>query len=333
MKAIVLESPSRIEESPLKLADIPIPDPEPVRVLVKVSACGICHTDLHQVEGELPMQRAPVVPGHQIVGTVTHLGNGVTRLKKGDRIGMAWLHDTCGKCPHCMEGRENLCSKARFTGYDVNGGYAEYTTVHEDFAYPIPEGFPDLSAAPLLCAGIIGYRALRLCAIKKGGILGLYGFGASAHVAIQVAKYWGCRIFVFSRGEGHRELGLKLGAEWAGTIDQDPPAKIQSSIIFAPAGPIVPRALEHLDKGGTLATAGIYMTPIPEIDYDTHLYHEKTLRSVANSTRRDGVELLKLAAEIPIETTVATYILEKAQQALLDLKQGKINGAAVLKVE
>jgi len=332
MKAIILEQPAAIEEKPLKIADLPVPDPEPGRVLLKVHACGICHTDLHQVEGELPMHRSPVVPGHQVVGTVNKTGEGVSKIKIGDRVGMAWLHDTCGKCSHCLDGRENLCSQARFTGYDVDGGYAEYTTVHEDFAYPIPQGFPDLSAAPLLCAGIIGYRSLRLSNIKKGGVLGLYGFGASAHVAIQVAKYWNCRIFVFSRGQGHRELGLKLGAEWAGTIDEDPPAKIQSSIIFAPAGSIVPRAMEHLDKGGTLATAGIYMTPIPEIEYNTQLYHEKVMRSVANSTRRDGMELLELAAKIPIKTEVLVYPLEKAQQALLDLKEGRINGAAVLRL-
>jgi propanol-preferring alcohol dehydrogenase len=332
MKAIVLERPLPIKEGPLRLAEIPIPIPGPARILVKVSACGICHTDLHQAEGDLPMHREPVVPGHQVVGMVARLGNGVTKFKEGDRVGMAWLHDACGKCPFCTEGRENLCAQARFTGYDVDGGYAEYTTVHEDFAYPIPEGFPDLSAAPLLCAGIIGYRALRLCALKKGGILGIYGFGASAHVAIQVAKYWNCRVFVFSRGKGHRELGLKLGAEWAGTIDQDPPAKIHSSIIFAPDGSMVPRAMEHLDRGGTLATAGIYMTPIPELKYDTQLYHEKALRSVANSTRRDGIELLHLAAQIPIQTKVITYPLEEAQQALRDLKEGRINGAAALTI-
>lgn len=332
MKAIILEQPAAIEEKPLKIANLPVPDPEPGRVLVKVHACGICHTDLHQVEGELPMHKSPIVPGHQIVGTVTKTGEGATKIRVGSRVGMAWLHDTCGKCSHCLDGRENLCSQARFTGYDADGGYAEYTTVHEDFAYPIPQGFPDLSAAPLLCAGIIGYRSLRLSNIKKGGTLGLYGFGASAHVAIQVARYWNCRIFVFSRGQGHRELGLKLGAEWAGTIDEDPPAKIQSSIIFAPAGSIVPRAMEHLDKGGTLATASIYMTPIPEIEYNTQLYHEKVMRSVANSTRKDGIELLELAAKIPIETEVSEYPLGEAQQALLDLKEGRINGAAVLRL-
>ncbi len=330
MRAVVLKKPLPIEENPLEITDLPIPEPGPGRVLIKVHACGICHTDLHQVEGELSMHKSPVVPGHQVVGTVTKIGEGVKKIKTGKRVGMAWLHDTCGGCSHCIEDQENLCSDARFTGYDVDGGYAEYTTVHEDFAYPIPENFPDLSAAPLLCAGIIGYRSLKLSNIKKGGTLGLYGFGASAHVAIQVARYWGCRIFVFSRGEKHRELGLKLGAEWAGTTDQNPPAKIQSSIIFAPAGSIVPKAMEHLDKGGTLATAGIYMTPIPEIEYNSQLYHEKVLRSVANSTRRDGIELLELAAKIPIKTEVSTYRLEEAQQALLDLKQGRITGAAVL---
>jgi len=333
MKAVILERPAPIEDKPLKITDLPVPDPEPGRVLIKVHACGICHTDLHQVEGELPLHKSPVIPGHQIVGTVMETGKNVENIKTGDRVGMAWLHDTCGKCSHCVNGQENLCSEARFTGYDVDGGYAEYTTVHEDFAYPVPDGFPDLAAAPLLCAGIIGYRSLKLSNIKKGGTLGLYGFGASAHVAIQVAKYWDCRIFVFSRGEKHRNLGLKLGAEWAGTIDQEPPAKIQSSIIFAPAGSMVPRAMAHLDKGGTLATAGIYMTPIPEIEYDSQLYHEKVLRSVANSTRNDGIELLDLAARIPIKTEVTSYPLEEAQKALLDLKEGRINGAAVLELQ
>jgi propanol-preferring alcohol dehydrogenase len=332
MKAVILEKPAPVEDKPLKITDLPVPDPEPGRVLVKVHACGICHTDLHQVEGELPLHKCPVIPGHQIVGTVIETGKNVEKIKTGDRVGMAWLHDTCGKCAHCVNGQENLCSEARFTGYDVDGGYAEYTTVHEDFAYPIPDGFPDLAAAPLLCAGIIGYRSLKLSNIKKGGTLGLYGFGASAHVAIQVAKYWNCRIFVFSRGEKHRDLGLKLGAEWAGTIDQDPPAKIQSSIIFAPAGSMVPKAMGHLEKGGTLATAGIYMTPIPEIEYDSQLYHEKVLRSVANSTRNDGIELLDLAARIPVKTEVTSYPLEEAQKALLDLKEGRINGAAVLEL-
>jgi len=333
MKAVILERPAPIEDKPLKITDLPVPDPEPGRVLIKVHACGICHTDLHQVEGEPPLHKSPVIPGHQIVGTVMETGKNVENIKTGDRVGMAWLHDTCGKCSHCVNGQENLCSEARFTGYDVDGGYAEYTTVHEDFAYPVPDGFPDLAAAPLLCAGIIGYRSLKLSNIKKGGTLGLYGFGASAHVAIQVAKYWDCRIFVFSRGEKHRNLGLKLGAEWAGTIDQEPPAKIQSSIIFAPAGSMVPRAMAHLDKGGTLATAGIYMTPIPEIEYDSQLYHEKVLRSVANSTRNDGIELLDLAARIPIKTEVTSYPLEEAQKALLDLKEGRINGAAVLELQ
>jgi propanol-preferring alcohol dehydrogenase len=332
MKAVILEKPAPVEDNPLRVVDLPVPEPEPGRVLVKVHACGICHTDLHQVEGELPLHKTPVIPGHQVVGTVIETGENVEKIKAGDRVGMAWLHDTCGKCSHCVGSQENLCSEARFTGYDVDGGYAEYTTVHEDFAYPIPDGFPDLAAAPLLCAGIIGYRSLRLSNIKKGGTLGLYGFGASAHVAIQVAKYWNCRIFVFSRGKKHRDLGRKLGAEWAGTIDQDPPAKIQSSIIFAPAGSMVPKAMAHLDKGGTLATAGIYMTPIPEIEYDSQLYHEKVLRSVANSTRQDGIELLDLAATIPIKTEVTAYSLEEAQKALLDLKEGRINGAAVLEV-
>jgi propanol-preferring alcohol dehydrogenase len=258
------------------------------------------------------------------------LGDSITRFKKGDRVGMAWLHSTCGKCQYCQGGRENLCESARFTGYHVDGGYAQYTVVSQDFAYPIPEGFSDEQAAPLLCAGIIGYRALRLSEIKPRGRLGLYGFGASAHVAIQVAIHWDCEVFVFSRSREHLKLGEKLGAAWTGQSKDKAPGKLDSAIIFAPAGELVLDALEALDRGGTLALAGIYMTPIPQMDYLKSLYWERTVRSVANSTRKDGEELLKLAAEIPIRTTTTAFPLTEANRVLQLLKQSKIDGAGVL---
>ena len=332
MKAMLLKEPRPIEEKPLVMAEIERPTPGPREISLKILTCGICHTDLHIVEGELPSRKLPVIPGHQIVGTVEAVGKKVTRFRAGDRVGVAWLNSTCGKCEFCLKGKENLCEKARFTGYDVDGGYAEYTVVSEDFAYPIPKGFSDIEAAPLLCAGVIGYRALRLSEIVKGGRLGLFGFGASAHIVIQIAKYWGCQVYVFTRGEQHHKLAINLGAVWAGTAEETPPAKLHSAIIFAPAGKLVLDALRVLGKGGTLALAGIYMTPVPEMNYQEHLYYEKTVRSVANSTRKDAEDLLKLAAEIPIHTEVQEFALEEANRALLLLKQGKIQGAGVLRV-
>lgn len=332
MKAMILKKSQPIEEEPLEMVEIADPMPGPGEVRIKISTCGICHTDLHVVEGELPSKKLPIIPGHEIVGAVDAAGEGVSRFQTGDRVGVAWLNSTCGTCDFCVKGKENLCEKAHFTGYDVDGGYAQYTVVSEDFAYPIPDGFPDLEAAPLLCAGIIGFRSLRLSDIKKGGRLGLYGFGASAHIVIQVAKYWGCEVFVFSRSEEHRKLAQKLGAVWTGRAEEDPPAKLQSAIIFAPAGKLVLDALRVLEKGGTLALAGIYMTPIPEMDYQEHLYYEKTIRSVANSTRKDADDILSLAAEIPIRTEVQAFALEEANRSLLLLKQGKIQGAGVLRI-
>jgi len=332
MQAMVLRQPDQIERGPLHLTEMDRPKIGPDEILVKVKVCGICHTDLHTVEGELEPVKEPLVPGHQVVGVVEELGEEVTRFRKGDRVGMAWLYSTCGKCRYCREGGENLCEGARFTGYHVDGGYAQYTVVSEDFAYPIPEGFSDEQAAPLLCAGIIGYRALRLSEIKPKGKLGLYGFGASAHVAIQVAIHWGCEVFVFTRSEEHRKLAKDLGAVWTGTSKDEAPKKLDSAIIFAPAGELVLDALEALDRGGTLALAGIYMTPIRKMDYAKHLYWEKTVRSVANSTRKDGEELLKLAAEIPIRTTVTGFPLKDANRALQLLKQSRIDGAGVLQI-
>lgn len=332
MKAMQLRKFASIETSPLEHVELPLPEPEPDEILIRVKVCGVCHTDLHTVEGELPQVKLPIIPGHQVVGRVEKRGEKARRFKEGERVGVAWLYSSCGTCSYCTTGKENLCKKARFTGYHANGGYAEYLVIEEKFAYPVPEKFDDREAAPLLCAGIIGYRALRLSEVKPGQRLGLYGFGASAHVAVQVAVHWGCEVYVFTRSSEHRSLARKLGAVWTGSSKDKPPARMESSIIFAPAGEIVLDALEALDRGGTVACAGIYMTPIPEMDYVRHLYHEKTLRSVANATRSDGEELLKLAAEIPIRTTTRVFPLDEANRALRLLKESRIDGAAVLEV-
>lgn len=309
--------------------------PEPVpgqgEVLVKVNACGVCRTDLHVVEGELPPKKASVIPGHQVVGTVSKLGPGVARHHVGDRVGVAWLHHTCGVCAYCREKKENLCDNASFTGYTVDGGYAETMLASEDFVYPIPASFGDVEAAPLLCAGIIGFRALRLSGIQSGGRLGFYGFGAAAHVAIQVARHWGIEVYASTRDERHQKLALELGAKWAGGTLAEPPVKLDSAIIFAPAGEIVPAALKSLKKGGTVALAGIHMSPVPPLDYNL-LYHERILRSVANNTRQDGEDFLRIAAEIPIRTAVELFPLADANRALNLLKNDAIRGAAVLEI-
>ena len=332
MKAMVLAESGPIEENPLLLSEVPNPKPGPGEILIRVKCCGICHTELHTVEGELADVKCPITPGHQVVGIVEKRGKDASRFSPGERVGAAWLYSACGQCRFCLGGKENLCENARFTGFHVDGGYAEYLRIPEKFAYPIPEIFSDEEAAPLLCAGIIGYRALRLSEIKPGGRLGLYGFGASAHVAIQVARYWGCRVYVFTRSEDHRTLAARLGADWVGTADEDPPTKIDGAIIFAPAGGLVPAALGVLERGGTVALAGIYMTAVPELDYGKFLYHERTVRSVANATRRNGQEFLEIAERIPIRTTVQVFALEEANRALQLLKSGQINGAAVLSV-
>lgn len=332
MKAAVLRSPRPIEDAPLAIEDLPDPEPGPEEVLVKVLACGICHTDLHIAEGELPPKQAFVVPGHQIVGRVAKTGQSAHRFRKGDLVGATWLYSACLDCEFCRHDNENLCYSARFTGYDVNGGYAQYAVIPQDFAQAIPMGFQPLQAAPLLCAGVIGYRSLKLAQVAPGSRLGLFGFGASAHIVIQVAAYWECQTYVFSRSEKHRHLARELGAVWTGDAGKEPPGKLHSAIIFAPAGELVPRALELLEKGGTLALAGIYMTPIPSLDYTRHLYHEKRVQSVANCTRKDAADLLKLAAEVPIRTEVQIFPVGEANRALLFLKQGKIQGAGVLEI-
>ncbi len=331
MKACVLEAPAPIEQNPLIYRDVPTPEPGPGEVLVRVHACGVCRTDLHVVEGELPPRKLPVIPGHQVVGTVERGGPQTSRFHPGARAGIAWLHRTCGICEYCRSGRENLCPNAVFTGYTVDGGYAEYIVAPENYVYPIPEGFGDLAAAPLLCAGIIGFRALRLSGIQPGGRLGLYGFGAAAHVAIQVARHWGIRVYAMTRDERHRQLARELGAEWAGGGDDQPPEKLDSAIIFAPAGELVISALRVLKKGGTVTLGGIYMSPIPQMDYNL-LYHERVIRSVANNTRRDGEEFLSIAAQIPIHTQVQEFPLDQANAALNALKHDAVRGAAVLRV-
>jgi propanol-preferring alcohol dehydrogenase len=332
MKAMILKAPKPIEEKPLELAEVPVPEPGPGQVLVKVSMCGLCHTDLHTVEGDLELPMLPVIPGHQIVGTVVALGEGVIAPAHGERVGAAWLNETCGTCHFCQAGLENLCESARFTGYHANGGYAQYSVIPAEFVYALPEDFGDLEAAPLLCAGIIGYRALRLSGIEAGGTLGLYGFGASAHVAIQVAVHWGCEVLVFSRTEAHRKHAEKLGASWTGTSKQVPPARPNASIVFAPAGEIALDALHVIEKGGTVALAGITMTQIPTLDYERHLYYEKVLRSVTASTREDGRELIRLAADIPIRTETTLFKLDEANEALWLIKESKIAGAGVLQI-
>jgi alcohol dehydrogenase, propanol-preferring len=329
---MLLEFPGPIVNSPLKLAELPPPVPGPGQAVIRVSHCGVCHTDLHIVEGELPLERLPVIPGHQVVGEVAELGPGVTRFKPGDRVGLAWLAQTCGVCRFCQSGRENLCESAEFTGLHRDGGFAEQVAAAADFLYPLPPELPGESAAPLLCAGIIGYRALRLSAIKPGGRLGLYGFGASAHIAIQVARYLGCEVLVFTRHPGHQKLARELGAAWVGQAQDTPPARLDAAIIFAPAGVLVPEALRVLERGGTLALAGIHMSAIPPLTYHEHLYFEKTVRSVTASTRQDGRELLELAARIPIRPKVKLFPLAQANVALKLLKAGEIEGAAVLSI-
>lgn len=333
MKAMVLRAFGPVEPGPLERCRVPTPEPGVGEILVRISHCGVCHTDLHTVEGELQGVSLPRVPGHEVVGTVAGAGEGTSgRFATGERVGVAWLHSACGKCRFCRSGRENLCPDAVFTGLSADGGYAEYLTVPEAFAYAVPEGFGNAEAAPLLCAGIIGYRALRVSGIRPGGVLGLYGFGASAHIAIQIAKHWGCEVYAFSRSQEHRALARELGATWTGTAQDEPPRKLDAAVIFAPAGSLVPEALRVLDRGGTVALAGITMTPIPELDYGRYLYQERALRSVANATRRDGEELLALAAKIPIRTTVQTFPLAEANQVLKALKEGRITGAAVLEI-
>ena len=324
-----------LKDEPLEMMELPEPVPGSREVLVKISACGVCHTELDEIEGRLIPLKFPVVLGHEVVGTIEALGPGVTRLKKGDRVGIAWIYSACRKCKFCLRGDENLCDHFHGTGLDAHGGYAQYMIIQEDFAYPIPERFSDTQAAPLLCAGVIGYRALRLSGIKSGQILGLYGFGASAHIAIQVAKHRDCKVFVFTR-EGqidHQNLAKKLGADWVGATVDTPPEKLDAAIDFTPVGEPVREALRVLERGGRVVINAIRKTnPIPELEYAKYIWYEKELKSVANVARQDAIEFLPLAAEIGITPEVQEFELEQANQALVLLKQGRIQGAAVLKI-
>jgi len=311
------------------LVDLPLPALGAHDLLIRVRVCGVCHTDLHIVEGEIPLPKLPVVPGHQIVGTVEATGLQVQRFHTGDRVGVPWLNWACGTCAYCRRGQENLCAAARFTGYYVDGGYAEFQVTDERFAVPIPAGFGAAAAAPLLCAGVIGYRALRFAGGSAIDRLGLYGFGASAHIALQVARHWDVEVAVFTRNPEHRQLAAALGAQWTGTVGEDPGGPLDSAIIFAPAGELVPAALRALGKGGTLVLAGIHMSPIPQFDYEL-IWGERVLRSVANATRPDAEQVLTLAAAIPIQTEVETFPLDAANDILLKLKHSTIRAAAVL---
>jgi propanol-preferring alcohol dehydrogenase len=327
---MLLRSPAEAGDRPLEPVERPDPEPGTGQVRVRVSACAVCRTDLHVVEGDLPEERLPVIPGHQIVGEVEARGPGCERLEPGDRVGVAWLRGTCGACEYCGTGRENLCGESRYTGYHEDGGFAEKTLVDEDWAYRIPDVFDDVEATPLLCAGLIGYRSLRRAEVPDGGKLGIFGFGSSAHVVIQIARHRGCEVHVATRSEGHRELARELGAASAGSPYETLPEEVHGAIVFAPAGELVPVALRSVRKGGTVSLAGIHMSPVPEMTYEEHLFHEKQLRSVEANTREDGRELLREAAEIPIRPETRTYPLEEANRALLHLKESEIDGTGVL---
>ena len=332
MKACVLTTPARVEQRPLAFDDVPQPVPGVNELLIKVNACGICRTDLHVVEGELPQRRESIIPGHQIVGTVEQSDR--EDFAKGQRVGIAWLNRTCGRCRFCLSGRENLCEFADFTGWTRDGGYAEYMTAPADFAYALPDGFDDINAAPLLCAGIIGYRALKLTGLPdwSGARLGIYGFGAAGHVCIQIARFRGADVYVATRDrKKHQALAEELGAVWVGDTFDTPPERLDAAIVFAPAGEIVPVALAALDRGGTLVLGGIHMSAIPQFDYDL-LYGERVVRSVANNTREDGREFLAEAVAAGVKTSVQSFPLAEANDALIALKHDAIKGAGVLRI-
>jgi propanol-preferring alcohol dehydrogenase len=330
MQAMVLEASAPITSSPLRLREVPTPAPGPGEVRLRVRACGVCRTDLHVIEGELPPLGRPLIPGHQVVGVVDAVGPGATRFRPGDRVGVAWLRHTCGECVFCAAGQENLCESARFTGYHADGGYAEQAVVPEAFAYALPPVFSDAEATPLLCAGIIGYRSYRRSAIRPGGRLALYGFGSSAHIVIQIARHHGCEVYVSTRGAGHRALARSLGATWVGETFEPPPVPVDSAIVFAPAGELVPVALRALRKGGTVALAGIYMSQVPAMDYEEHLFYERDLRTVTANPRADGEELLRVAAAIPLRPKVTTFPLAQANEVLQQLKGDGLDGTGVL---
>ncbi|WP_329519365.1 zinc-dependent alcohol dehydrogenase family protein [Spirillospora sp. NBC_01491] len=329
MRAWVVEKPGPVETGPLRRADREVPEPGRGELLVRVLACGVCRTDLHVAEGDLPVHLPGVTPGHEIVGEVVAAGPDCRRAP-GDRVGVAWLRGTCGTCRYCRRGTENLCPWSVYTGWDAHGGYAEFTLAVDAFVYSLPDEIDDVRAAPLLCAGIVGYRALRRAELPPGGALGLWGFGGSAHLAAQIAVAEGAAVHVFTRSAEARELALSLGAVWAGGPDGIPSGALDSAIIFAPAGPLVPLALERLDRGGTLAIAGIHLTDVPPLNYERHLFQERQVRSVTANTRADGEEFLRLAARLSVAVTTRSYGLDEADLALGDLAAGRFTGAAVL---
>ena len=331
MRCQRLHHPKPADQNPLVLGDCPIPQPGSNQVRIKVSYCGVCRTDLHIAEGDIHPPHLPITPGHQVVGVIDELGARVTKWRQGQRVGVPWLHSACGICFYCRKGLENLCELARFTGFHVDGGFADYLIAEESYVLPLPDVISDQDAAPLLCAGIVGFRSVRLSDIQPGERLGLFGFGAAGHLAIQVARHWDCEVYVFTRSARHRRHAKELGAAWAGGAEDQPPKLIDRGIIFAPAGWIVPLALEKLRPGGTLAVNAIHMSDIPQMPYQK-VYGERTLRSVANATYRDGVDFLKLAAEIPIKPDVTLYPMEHANQALQDMKASAIDGEAVLQM-
>jgi propanol-preferring alcohol dehydrogenase len=329
---MALQTPAPAESHPLTLTDRPTPEPAAGEIRVRVEVCGVCRTDLHLIEGDLEARRPGVVPGHEVVGRVEGRGSGASRFRVGDRVGIAWLNKACGECRFCVKRAENLCLEPRFTGWDVDGGYAESVVAPEAFAYALSDRMSARDAAPLLCAGIIGYRAWKRSDVEPGGRLGIFGFGGSAHITIQVARHFGCEVFVFSRGGAHRELADELGAAWVGDSLERPPRPLDGAILFAPAGELVLPALASLDRGATLAVAGIHLSEIPALDYARHLFQERRLQSVTANTREEGRELFELADSIPIRTQTVTYPLEAASEALVDLKQDRIRGAAVLEI-
>jgi len=334
MRAMRVDRPRPVEDAPLSLVELPVPEPARDEVRVRVEVCGVCRTDLHVVEGDLGPRRASVVPGHEVVGVVDARGSAATQLREGDRVGVAWLHRTCGACRFCAgpreSPRENLCTDPTFTGWSVDGGYADYVVAPAAFVHPLPAAPGARALAPLLCAGIIGYRAYRLSGAERGDRLGIFGFGASAHIVIQLARHEGKRVFVWSRGERHQALARELGATWVGEARAPGPEPVDAAILFAPVGDLVPPALEALERGGTLAVAGIHLSEIPPLDYQRHLFQERALRSVTANTRADARALLSLAADVPLVTHTVPYPLERANEALLDLKRDRIRGAAVL---
>lgn len=333
MRAWVVRSPGPIDAGPLELTELPDPVPGPGEVRVQVTTCGVCRTDLHVAEGDLPIRRSPVVPGHEVVGVVDAAGPGTSRFAIGDRIGIAWLRATCGACRPCRRGAENLCLAPRFTGWTDDGGYAELAVVPEAYAYHLPDGFDDERAAPLLCAGIIGYRALRRSGFEPGDRLGIWGFGGSAHLTAQVALGMGAELYVVTRGEAGRSLARELGASWVGASGERPPVPLDAAISFAPAGEVVPDALAALDRGGVLALAGIHVTTIPALAYQAHLFQERELRSVTANTRADGEAFLALAGRLGLQLATVAYPFERADAALADLAHDRFAGAAVLHLD